>query len=51
MMIWPHATTVANGVTVLDAAYVGLSLLSMAMSSAFLWYLELPEVRAGLLRD
>ncbi len=51
MMIWPHATIVVGGVTVLDTPYVFLSVLAMAMSGALLWYLELPEVRLGLLRE
>jgi len=50
MMIWPHATRVVGGATVLDGAYVGLTALAMLCSAWLLWYLELPEVRLGLLR-
>ena len=50
MMIWPHATVVVGGATVLNGPYVALSLLAMILSGALLWYLELPEVRLGLLR-
>lgn len=50
MMLWPHATIVVAGATLLDGPYVALSLLAMALSGALLWYLELPEVRLGLLQ-
>ncbi|HSB82451.1 MAG TPA: hypothetical protein VLM91_27050 [Candidatus Methylomirabilis sp.] len=51
MMLWPHATKTVGGATVLNVPYVALTLTSMAMSAVLLWYLELPEVRIGLLRD
>jgi cyanate permease len=51
MMIWPHATKTVGGATVLNGPYVALTLTAMAMSAFLLWYLELPEVRVGLLRD
>lgn len=50
MMVWPHATLVVGGVTVFNTPYVLLSLLAMALSALSLWYLELPEVRQGLMR-
>jgi hypothetical protein len=48
MMLWPHATRIDGGATVLDGLYVGLSLLAIALSAALLWYLEWPEVRRAL---
>ncbi|HSB71128.1 MAG TPA: hypothetical protein VLT62_17505 [Candidatus Methylomirabilis sp.] len=51
MMLWPHATKTVGGVTVLNVPYVSLTLVSMAMSAFLLWYLELPEVRIGLVRE
>jgi len=51
MMLWPHATKVVGGATVMDASYVGLTVVAMACSGGLLWYLELPEVRMGLLRE
>jgi hypothetical protein len=51
MMIWPHATIVVAGATVLDGSYVALSLLAMTLSGGLLWYLELPGVRLGLLQE
>jgi hypothetical protein len=51
MMLWPHATKTVGGVTVLNVPYVALTITSMAMSAFLLWYLELPDVRMGLLRD
>jgi hypothetical protein len=51
MMLWPHATKTVGGVTVLNVPYVALTLASMAMSAFLLWYLELPEVRIGLVRE
>lgn len=51
MMLWPHATIIVGGATTLNGPYVLLSLLAMILSGALLWYLELPEVRLGLMRD
>jgi hypothetical protein len=51
MMLWPHATKVVGGATVMDASYVGLTVVAMTCSGGLLWYLELPEVRMGLLRE
>jgi hypothetical protein len=48
MMLWPHATKVEAGATVLDGLSVILSLLAMGLSAALLWYLEWPEVRLAL---
>ncbi len=50
MMLWPHATTVANKVTTINGDYIVLTALSLAFSAFMLWYTELPETRVGLLR-
>ncbi len=50
MMVWPHATFILNGVTTINLPYVVLTGLSMACSAVLLWYLELPDVRLGLVR-
>jgi hypothetical protein len=49
MMLWGHATVTVGGATVLNLPYIALTLAAMAMSAWLLWYLELPEVRLGLL--
>jgi hypothetical protein len=51
MMLWPHATKTVGGVTVLNVPYVALTITAMGMSAVLLWYLELPDVRMGLLRE
>jgi len=51
MMLWGHATRTVGGATVLNLPYIVLTLVAMAMSAWLLWYLELPEVRLGLLAD
>ncbi|HEX2979456.1 MAG TPA: hypothetical protein VHO48_04260 [Anaerolineaceae bacterium] len=50
MMFMPHATTIVNNVLVSNTAYIALSLISMLLSVFVLWYVELPEVRLGLIR-
>jgi hypothetical protein len=50
MMIWPHATTTAGGQTVVNWAYIILSVAAMLLSAVMLWYSELPAVRVALLR-
>lgn len=50
MMIWPHATHIVAGATVLNGPYVALTCISMAFSGFLLWYFELPDVRLGLVR-
>ena len=35
----------------MNLPYIILALVAMAMSAWMLWYLELPEVRLGLLAD
>ncbi len=51
MLLFPHATVVVNKVEVFNAPYVFLTLLSIALSAFLLWYVELPDVRMGLLRE
>jgi hypothetical protein len=51
MMVWAHATRTAAGATVANLPYILTTGVAMALSVLLLWYLELPGVRAGLLRD
>ncbi len=50
MMLWPHATLTSAGGTAINVPYVSLTCVAMGISAALLWYLELPEVRLGLVR-
>lgn len=50
MMLLPHATTNNGGTLSLNLTYLGLSIVSMLMSTFLLWYTDLPEVRLGLTR-
>jgi hypothetical protein len=50
MMLWPHATRFVDGHMAMNTPYVSLSCLSMAISGILLIYLELPEVRIGMVR-
>jgi len=50
MMLWPHATHIVGGATVVNGPYVALTCISMAFSGFLLWYFELPDVRLGLVR-
>ncbi len=50
MMLWPHATYILGGITTINFPYVILTCVSMAGSATLLWYLELPDVRLGLVR-
>jgi hypothetical protein len=51
MMLWPHATKTVGGATVADVPYILLTLVAMGISAVLLWYMELPEVRLGLVRE
>lgn len=51
MMLWPHATRTVNGATVANLPYILLTAVAMGLSAMLLWYMELPEVRLGLLGD
>ncbi len=46
MMVMPHATTNIDGVQVLNGPEVAINILAMLFSAFFIWYCELPEVRA-----
>lgn len=48
MMLMPHATINDQGVQVFNTPYVVITLVSILLSTFFLWYAELPEVRKGL---
>jgi len=50
MMLWSHATRYVNGVMGINVPYLTLTCLAMAFSAILLWYLELPDVRIGLIR-
>jgi hypothetical protein len=50
MMLWPHATQTVSGATVANVPYILLTFVAMALSALLLWYMELPEVRLGLIR-
>jgi hypothetical protein len=51
MMMWPHATRTVQGASVFNVPYLTFTLVAMGASAFLLWYLELPEVRRGLLPD
>ncbi len=51
MLIWPHATVQVSSANVPNWPYIILSFVSMALSTFMLWYMELPEVRMGLVRE
>lgn len=51
LMIMPHSSIIVNGNSVFNTPYVLLSILSMLISAAILWYMELPDVRMTMLRD
>ncbi len=48
MMIWPHATVVTKGATVLNWSYISLTTIALLLSVFLLWYIELPEVRMNM---
>jgi hypothetical protein len=48
MMIWPHATINRAGVQVINTSYITITVASMIMSAALLWYLEQPAVRMNM---
>jgi hypothetical protein len=50
MMLWPHATIAVGKEFALNLPYFILTALSLAFSAFMLWYMELPEIRIGLLR-
>jgi hypothetical protein len=50
MMLLPHATTNVRGVQEFDAVYVVLAAVAMLLSAFEIWYMDMPEVRKGMLR-
>ncbi len=46
MMLWPHTTFGTGG---LNLPYIGLTLLSIVLSTALLLYLERPSIRMAIL--
>lgn len=51
LMLFPHLTMNVHGVQQINTLYVILTLIAMVMSVFMLWYVELPEVKVGLLRE
>ncbi len=50
MMVWPHSANQVGTAWVLNLPYIVLTIVSIVLSAAILWYTEKPEVRMGLLR-
>ncbi len=51
LMLFPNIMTNDNGVQTFNSLYVVLTLVAMLMSVFMLWYVELPEVKVGLLKE
>ena len=51
LMLFPRMTENVKGVQRFNALYVVLTLIAMAMSAFILWFIELPEVKVGLLKE
>lgn len=51
MMVWPHSADQVGSAWVLNLPYIVLTIVSIVLSAAILWYTEKPEVRMGLLRS
>jgi hypothetical protein len=51
LMLFPHMTVNVDGVQWFNTLYVVLTMIAMAMSVFMLWFVELPEVKVGLLRE
>jgi hypothetical protein len=51
MMLMPHATINSGGTQIFNAPYVILTFISLLISTALLWFIELPDVRMLMLRD
>jgi hypothetical protein len=51
LMLFPHLTANVGGVQKFNAVYVILTVVAMGLSVLMLWYVELPEVRVGLLKE
>lgn len=50
MMVWPNATSVTSGGTVVNWVYLILTIISIVVSWLLLIYTEKPAVREALLR-
>jgi hypothetical protein len=50
LLLFPHLTVNVNGVWTFNALYTILTVLTMLISVFILWYIELPEVKNGLLK-
>ena len=48
MMVMPHATINSDGAQVFNTSYVVITVISILLSTFFLWYTDWPEVRKGL---
>ena len=48
MMLMPHATSNVLGTQTVNGTYIVVSIISMLLSSFYIWYLELPEVHASV---
>ena len=48
LMLMPQSTIDVNGVTVVNSTYLIMTVISMVISTAFLWFVELPEVKQQL---
>jgi len=51
LLLMPHATVNFEGNPVFNTAYVLMSVVSMVFSAFLLWYMTLPSVRIGLLKE
>lgn len=51
MTVWSHATKTVGGAAVANVPYLLATVAAMVLSAFLLWYLELPAVRMGLLRE
>jgi hypothetical protein len=51
MMIMPHATINSGGHQVVNSPYLILTFISLLVSTVFLWFVELPDVRMVMLRE
>jgi hypothetical protein len=51
MMLLPHATRNENGVWVFNGPYFFLTVASILLSTLMLIYVEMPDVRQGLLKE
>lgn len=48
MMFMPHASRIVEGKVEIDGLYLGLTVISVIFSTAFIYFCELPDVRMSL---